>query len=49
MGRKRIDQKYENLILHMLYEQDPGTSVSLFEDFFKLGGPDSILTTNKGF
>jgi hypothetical protein len=38
MGRKRIDQKYENLILHVLYEQDPGTSVGLFEDFFKLGG-----------
>jgi len=38
MGRKRIDQKYENLILHVLYEQDPGTSVGFFEDFFKLGG-----------
>lgn len=37
MGRKRIDQKYENIVLHVLYEQDPGTSVGNFEDFLKLG------------
>jgi len=38
MGRKPIDQKYENVILHILYEQDPGTSVGNFDSFFKLGG-----------
>ena len=38
MGRKSIDQKYEKVILHVLYEQDPGASVGNFDNFFKLGG-----------